>query len=200
LGKPPCRRLGGAIVAVAFPEVGIGVFIACIHEMTALKLRCQCGSVQGSVDFSRPSRVHVICHCDDCGAYARHIGNAGATEIVQATPDQVMILAGKEHLRCLRLTESGLTRWFTGCCMTPVANTSRRAWMPFVGLMIGVLDTRHDVLLGPATHANGTYPTPWATVLRSIWAVVLGVLHRRHRPNAFFNESGRPVAEPEVLS
>ena len=152
------------------------------------------------MDFSRPSRVHVICHCDDCGAYARHIGNAGATEIVQATPDQVMILAGKEHLRCLRLTESGLTRWFTGCCMTPVANTSRRAWMPFVGLMIGVLDTRHDVLLGPATHANGTYPTPWATVLRSIWAVVLGVLHRRHRPNAFFNESGRPVAEPEVLS
>jgi hypothetical protein len=176
-----------------------GTFIANIREMTSVKLRCRCGAVQGSVDFSRPSRVRVICHCGDCGAYARHIGNAGATQIVQATPDQVRILTGNEHLRCLRLTESGLTRWFTGCCMTPLANTSRRAWMPFVGLMIGVLDTEDDALLGPATRANGTYPTPWATVLRSVWVLVAGVLYRRHRPNAFFDENGRPKAQPEVI-
>jgi hypothetical protein len=167
--------------------------------MSAIKLRCHCGSVQGSEDFSRSSRVRVICHCGDCGAYARHIGNAGATQVVQVTPDQVTILDGKEHLRCLRLTESGLTRWFAGCCMTPLANTSRRAWMPFVGLMTGVLDTQDDALLGPPTHANGTYPTPWATVLRSICAVVLGLLRRRHRPNPFFDERGKLLAQPEIV-
>jgi hypothetical protein len=84
--------------------------------------------------------------------------------------------------------------------MTPVANTPRRAWVPFVGLMIEVLDTDDETLLGPATHANGTYPTPWATVLRSVWAVLLGVLHRRHRPHAFFDEGGRPLAQPEIIS
>ena len=168
--------------------------------MTAVKLRCRCGSVQGSVDFSRSSRARVICHCGDCGAYARHIGNAGATQIVLATPDQVRILSGNEYLRCLRLTERGLTRWFTGCCRTPLANTSRHAWLPFVGLMIEVLDTKDDVLLGVATHANGTYPTPWTTVLRSVWAILVGVLHRRHRPHAFFDESGKPLAEPQIIS
>lgn len=168
--------------------------------MTAVKLRCRCGSVQGSVDFSRASRVRVICHCGDCAVYARHIGNPAATQIVQATPDQVTFLVGKERLRCLRLTENGLIRWFTGCCKTPVANTSRHAWLPFVGLMAIVLDTEDEALLGPASHANGTYPAPWTTVLRSVWALLLGLLLRRHQPNAFFDESGKPVAVPEVLS
>jgi hypothetical protein len=186
--------------AVPAGKRGRGTFIAGAGEMTAVKLRCRCGSVYGSVDFSRPSRVHVICHCGDCGAYARHIGDDRATQIVQVTPDQLRILVGTEYLRCLRLTEGGLTRWFTGCCMTPLANTSRRAWMPFIGLMTGVLDTEDDTLLGPAAHANGTYPTPWKTVLRSVWALLLGVLLRRHRPNAFFDESGKPVAAPEVIS
>jgi hypothetical protein len=152
------------------------------------------------VDFSRPSRVRVVCHCGDCGAYARHIGNAEATQIVQATPDQLRILAGSEHLRCLRLTENGLIRWFASCCMTPLANTSSRAWIPFVGLMTSVLDTEEEALLGPVTHANGTHPTPWKTVLRSVWVLLSGVLLRRHRPNAFFDEGGKTLAPPEILS
>jgi hypothetical protein len=168
--------------------------------VTTVKLRCRCGSVQGSVDFSRPSRVRVVCHCGDCAAYARHIGDAQATHIVQATPDQVQIMAGNEHVRCLRLTERGLTRWFTGCCMTPLANTSRHAWMPFVGLMIAVIESQDETLLGPAAHANGNHPVPWSTVLRSVWTVLGGLLRRRYRPNAFFDEQGQPIAQPEVIA
>ena len=163
-------------------------------------LRCHCGSVLGSVDFSRPSLVHVVCHCDDCSAYARHIGSDQATEIVQATPAQVKIVAGTEHLRCLRLTEGGLTRWFAGCCMTPLANTSRYAWMPFVGVMSCVLASEDEALLGPARHANGSHPTPWGTMLRSAWSLLLGLVLRRHRPNAFFAENGEFLARPERLS
>jgi hypothetical protein len=72
--------------------------------------------------------------------------------------------------------------------------------MPFVGLMTGVLDTEDDALLGAATPANGTYPAPWATILRSVWVLVVGVLYRRHRPNAFFDENGKPLAMPEIIS
>jgi hypothetical protein len=142
----------------------------------------------------------VVCHCGDCSAYARHIGNARATEIVQATPDQVRIFAGGEHLRCLRLEENGLTRWFTGCCRTPLANTSRYAWVPFVGLMVVVLETENDGLLGPATHANGTHPTPWKLVFRSVWTLFWGFVFRRHRPSTFFDARGKPLAEPELVS
>lgn len=167
--------------------------------MTAVKLHCLCGSVVGRVDLSRPSRVRVVCHCGDCEAYARHIGNARANQVVQATPAQVKILAGKEHLRCLRLTERGLTRWFAGCCMTPLANTSRHAWMPFVGVMRCVLDSDDEELLGPATHVNGEHPISWSTILHSTLALLLGLLFRSHRPNAFFNDKGEPVVRPEVL-
>lgn len=119
---------------------------------------------------------------------------------MQATPAQVQILVGTEHLRCLRLTKSGLTRWFTDCCRTPLANTSRHTWMPFVGLMVAALDTEDETLLGPSVHANGTSPTPWKSVLRSCWALLVAFLLRRHRPNAFFDERGEPVAQPKVVS
>jgi len=168
--------------------------------MTLVELSCRCGSVTGHVDFSRPSLVRVACHCDDCGAYARHIGNPRATQIVLATPRQVKFERGIEHLRCLRLTEQGLTRWFAGCCRTPVANTSRYAWMPFVGVMRCVLATEDEALLGKEVHANGAHPTPWRTVLRSVRSLLLGFLFRRHRPNAFFDEKGQPRARPEPVA
>jgi hypothetical protein len=118
---------------------------------------------------------------------------------VQATPDQVKILAGQEYLRCLRLTERGLTRWFTACCMTPLANTPRHAWMPFVGVMNCVLDTEEQALLGPTTHLNGPHTISWTIILRSAWVLLQGMLLRRHHPNAFFNDRGKPIAQPEVI-
>jgi hypothetical protein len=168
--------------------------------MTSVKLRCRCGSLAGSFDLARPSRVHVVCHCGDCEAYARQIGNVRANQIVQATPAQVKLLIGKENLRCLRLTQGGLTRWFAACCMTPLANTTRHAWMPFVGVMKCVLDTNDEALLGPPTPVNGGHPTPWSTILRSLQALFLGLVFRSHRPNAFFDDKGHPVVRPEIVA
>jgi hypothetical protein len=167
--------------------------------MTLVRLRCRCGSVWGNVDFSKPSRVHVVCHCGDCQAYARQIGNPEATQIVQTTPAEVQFLAGTEHVRCLRLTRGGLTRWFTACCSTPLANTSRHSWMPFVGVMRCVLDVEDGALLGPVVHVNGPHRISWVTILRSLRALLFGVLRARHRPNAFFTNDGRLLARPEVL-
>jgi hypothetical protein len=168
--------------------------------MTLVKLRCRCGCVRGSVDFCKPSRVHVVCHCDDCQAYARQIGSPDATGIVQTTPAEVKFLAGTEHVRCLRLTRRGLTRWFTACCRTPLANTSRHAWMPFVGVMRCVLDIEDDdALLGPVTPVNGPHPVSWVTIVRGLRSLLFGVLLARHRPNPFFTNDGRLIARPEVL-
>jgi len=168
--------------------------------MISVKLRCRCGSIQGSVDFSRRSRVRVVCHCGDCQTYARHLGNPLAIQIVQATPDQVRFHLGKEHLRCLRLTEGGLTRWYAACCRTPLANTSRHAWVPFVGVMNCSIDAEDESLLGPAVLVNGPHPVPWRTVLRFLRVLLLGVLLRRHRPSPFFDERGKPVAQPDVIA
>lgn len=168
--------------------------------MTSIELRCRCGSIVGSADFSRPGLARVVCHCDDCAAYARHIGSEQATCIIQMTPAQVKILSGANRLRCLRLSERGLTRWFASCCMTPVANTSRHARMPFVGLMAGVLSCEDERLLGPIVHVNGRHPTPWGLVLRSAWSLLRAWLLGRHRPNAFFDENGDPVSRAETIA
>ena len=71
--------------------------------------------------------------------------------------------------------------------------------MPFVGVMTCVLHVEDDALLGPAAHANGPHPTPWRTVLRSLWMLLSGFLLRRHRPNPFFDECDKPLARPEII-
>jgi hypothetical protein len=169
------------------------------NDMTLVALRCKCGSISGNLDLSRPSRVRVTCHCDDCAAYGRHLGSEHATRIVLAAPDQVELLTGIEHLCCLRLTERGLTRWFAGCCMTPLANTSRYAWLPFVGVMSCTLATVDEARLGPEREVNGSQPTPWGLLFRSLSWLLRCLLLRRHRPNAFF-EQGELRARPRYIS
>ncbi|HEY1536383.1 MAG TPA: hypothetical protein VGF76_20325, partial [Polyangiaceae bacterium] len=84
-----------------------------------------------------------------------------------------------------------------GCCMTPLANTSRYAWMPFVGAMSCALDSEDEALLGPARHVNESHATPWGTMRRSAKSLLLGFLLRRSRPNPFFAENGKPLSRPE---
>jgi len=72
--------------------------------------------------------------------------------------------------------------------------------MPFIGVMRCTLNTEDEALLGPARPANGPHPTPWTMMFRSAWALLLGLLLRRHRPNVFFDEKGLPVAAPELVS
>ena len=71
--------------------------------------------------------------------------------------------------------------------------------MPFVGVMHCVLDTDDEGLLGTPIHVNGRHATAWSTILRSIQVLLLGLLFRRHRPNAFFNDEGEPVVRPQLV-
>jgi hypothetical protein len=189
-----------------------------------LSLGCRCGQISGVLtDVSAASGNHVICYCDDCQAFARFLGGddildaRGGTEIYQTTPSRMHIRSGASNFRCMRLTEKGMLRWYAGCCRTPIANTLARARMPFAGLVRPFFGDapdgrpRDDVIGEITLAAFGRYakggPPPGATdhpplgfFLRIGRQILGGLLAGAHRPSPFFDQSGNPVAVPEVLS
>ena len=106
----------------------------------AIELRCRCGEVHGVVsDVGSTTVSHGICYCADCRAFAYFLERAdildskGGTPIVQTAPARVRFIQGAHHLRCMRLSEKGLLRWYAGCCNTPMGNMISMR-IPFVGL------------------------------------------------------------------
>jgi hypothetical protein len=172
---------------------------------------------------SRERGNRLVCYCDDCQAYARHLGGdgivdaQGGTDIFQLTPAQIRLAADREPLRCLRLTEKGLLRWYAGCCRTPVANTLASPRVPFAGLVHTFMDfasgTSRDEVLGPPLArihgrfvASGVPPGAHATappwlVLRSARLLLGAWIRGKSRPHPFFDATtGAPVVAPQVLT
>ena len=165
-----------------------------------------------------------MCYCDDCEAYARYLGREdivdryGGTDVYQTTPSHLEINDRAEHIRCVRLSENGLMRWYAGCCRTPIGNTLASPRMPFVGVVHCFMDhasdgrARDHVLGLPRARIQGRYAiggvppgahriAPLGVVLRSLRLVVAGWLKGKHRPSAFFDPAtGLPVATPDILS
>ena len=95
-----------------------------------VQVRCRCGEVVGVVTNASPQKVNrVICYCDDCQAFAHHLGRAdllnaqGGSDIVQVAPASLTFVKGQNRIAGVRLTPKGLFRWHTTCCNTPVGNT-----------------------------------------------------------------------------
>lgn len=86
-----------------------------------LPLRCRCGRVRGvATNISSSGGLRFICYCGDCQAFARFLDRpdvldrAGGTDIFHMPPARVKLTAGKDALRCLRLSDKVL-RWYTAC-------------------------------------------------------------------------------------
>ncbi len=186
-----------------------------------IKLRCKCGAVTGVATNITPNNGNrIVCSCNDCQAFAQHLEREsdtldefGGTEIFQTSQSQVQIKKGAEHLRAVRLTSKGLTRWYTDCCNTPVANTIN-AKFPFAGLIHTFINIKGDntQALGPVLayvqtqHALGTptYPHsakkfPLGITLRMLRKIVGWKAKGMHSPSVFFNDEGQPVSKPRVL-
>ncbi len=194
-----------------------------------VKLKCKCGAVEGvATGATAQSGNRVVCCCDDCQRFAAHLNGEseildefGGTDIYQTSQSQVTMSAGAEHLRCIRLSEKGLTRWYTDCCNTPVGNTVS-ARIPFVGLIHSFMDTEHrtehgtkhgrDETLGPVRayvqvqHAIGEpdYPHsaqkfPLGITLRIIRKMLMWKLTGMSKPSAFYDESGQARSKPTVI-
>ncbi len=169
-----------------------------------IAMKCKCGSLRGVVHDISSRRGHrTVCMCDDCQAYAHYVGQAetvldanGGTDVVPVAPANVEITHGIENLKCLRLTEKGMLRWYAGCCGTPIANTAPISKIPFAGLIHSIMDfgdggESRDGILGPigmyvqgksgiGTLPQGTYQKfPLRLILHSMVFLFVGLLKRQ---------------------
>jgi hypothetical protein len=190
-----------------------------------ISLGCECGKVTGVAKNATPSSgTRLNCYCNDCQAFLRHLGKAetvldpwGGTDIFQMAQAHVKIYTGADQVRCLRLTDKGLHRWYTACCNTPIGNTLGSG-MPFIGIIHAFISQpgERDVLLGPSRgnvwikdasiDALGDAPeslrkggNPYLLLLRSIRKLIVWKLKGLDQPSPFFDNSGKPVSEPEIL-
>lgn len=191
----------------------------------SLLIRCQCGRFAGTAgNLSPETGLHMICYCDDCQAFAKHLGRGdildshGGTAIFQTSPANLSIEQGLDRLGCLRLTPKGPLRWYTTCCHSPIGNTTPIYQMPFVGLIRSSLDAGDrslDEQLGPVRfrsmtryakgdvgHLGGTtegFSTRHVATI--LWRILRSRLRGDHRRSPFFDpDSGRPITEPKAVS
>ena len=183
-----------------------------------MQLRCQCGQVRGELETSR-IYARATCYCKDCRAFANFLAvpgvldEAGGTDVTPMAPSAVRFTAGTEHIACMSLSPKGLLRWYAACCRTPLGNTPRDANAPYAGLVTTCFDATPqavDAVLGPrnrivlqtqsATAPVKSTPVAFAIGGLHILAGVVGAKLRRERTSPFFDASGNPLREPEVVS
>lgn len=191
-----------------------------------LEISCTCGGLTGSLNGIEPSvGNHCVCYCDDCQLFPHHLGRAdeildenGGTGIFQTSAARLEFTDGAD-LRCLRLTEKGLLRWYAGCCNTPIANTLGRWDVPFAGVLTSCLGGEQstalvDEALGPvrgrvfAGMAKGTPPAGAAsggfepkTITRFLRVVLAARFRGDQRRSPFFDpDTHEPRATPHVLT
>lgn len=182
--------------------------------------RCRCGAVSGVVEH--PGRAtHSRCYCEDCQAYARFLGReadmvdeSGGLEAVQTLPKDVLFAEGREQLACVRLSKSGLLRWYAQCCNTPIGNTPATSKLPFVGLSRTCLEVEGRSVrqsFGPVRFSLYTggargpvKPKPFGRAGFVLWLIGNRLRARvagGFAQNPFFDTSAdRPIVEPRVLT
>ncbi len=188
--------------------------------MTEIPLKCDCGKVLGVASHvTARSGTRVVCHCDDCQAFARYLDQEdqvldqyGGTDIFQMPMAHVKIAEGFEQISCLRLSPKGLFRWYTDCCKTPIGNTLA-AGMPFVGVIHNFMDDAgcRDENLGPVnsylhTKCAKTLPAdpnhaavPVRVLIRIFSKLMIWKLKGLNKPSSFFDSNDQPVAEPFIV-
>ena len=191
------------------------------HDLT---LKCKCSKVRGHLKKISPSHGnHIKCMCIDCQTFAHYLGandrvldKNGGTEIFQTSPSNIEFLEGREHVKCLRLSPKGTTRWFASCCNTPIANTISLK-KDFAGVILDCVDFEEskitkDQAMGPikyhlmAKYCLGEPPKdsyqefPKHLVFKMMFKILYGSLTKAYLPNPFFNEQdGSPIPSPLIV-
>lgn len=187
-----------------------------------MEIQCDCGQFRAQVkNFPKQTPGRLGCYCDDCQSYMIYLDRtdfldpSGLTEIVPVYPDNFEIISGASNLKCTRLAQHGLYRWWAGCCRTPLANANPR--FPWVGVMTKLFNRKDayemQKIFGPVKncimgqYAKGaTLPVTakrfnYKSFLTVFPFILRGKLFKRYKTNAFFKEDGTvPIVVPEVLS
>ena len=184
------------------------------------KIQCSCGQFVGAL--KRSSHVNrCICYCKDCQAFAHFLDrakdildDAGGTDIIQTTPSNITLDKGVENLACVRLSASGLFRWYASCCNTPIGNTPANIKMSIIGLIHNCLKPvpcSFEEAFGPVRvyvhtrSAKGEVKPKQAGVASGIIRAVGMMLKARitgdYRNTPFFDAvTASPKATPTILS
>src|SRR5262245_2906508 len=186
---------------------------------TQADFRCHCGEVRGRLANASPRAVNrVICYCDDCQAFAHHLGRRdlldaqGGSDIVQVAPASLIFVQGQHRIAGLRLTPKGLFRWYASCCNTPVGNTVSPA-IPFVGIVAQAFDggaQGADAVFGKpigaifVKYSIGDPPTgskgiSLSLMARAIRMVLSWRLRGRTWPHPFFARETRAPIYPVTV-
>lgn len=182
---------------------------------------CRCGLVRGRISEPSLQKLdRVICYCDDCQAFAHHLGRAelldakGGSDIVPLAPASLEFLQGRERIAGVRLSKKGVYRWYATCCHTPLGNTVSPK-IPFIGVMTEAFATvgqSPDRLFGaPIGAILGQFaiggPPPRSKgirlpiLVRSIVRLIGWRVRGRGWPHPFFDRaSRRPVYPVTILS
>lgn len=140
-------------------------------------------------------------------------GNGG-TDVLPMAPSGIAITSGHDRLACMSLGPNGLLRWYSACCRTPLANTSRNARTPYVGLCTACLagdeaslsqrfGPRDRVMLNVKS-ATGDVPPTRLALLKGGLAILAGMLRERlagraRPPSVFFDAQGQSAAPVDVI-
>jgi hypothetical protein len=179
--------------------------------------QCHCGVVRGEVDC-RGTHNRIICYCTDCQAFGRFFGPSaavldgqGGTEIVQVAQSKLHFTQGEDQLLALRLSETGMIRWYAGCCKTAIGNTMPSPGGAFIGLIHCCLDRSQvtadfgsKIALLETETARGS-PKPVAhglfgVISRFFWLMLTERVSGRYRQSPFFEPTGLPIIQPRVLT
>jgi hypothetical protein len=192
----------------------------------SVPLKCTCGVLRGVANgISKSGGNRIVCMCDDCQAYAHFLGRArevlddnGGTDVFPVTPSNLKITHGIENLKCLRLTDKGMIRWYSGCCNTPIANSMPSFKVPFAGVIHTIMDhagdtKTRDEALGPirariwGKYGIGKLPqdayrtASLGIIFRTLRFLSFAWLKRQHTPSPFFDsDTGKPKVEPYILT
>lgn len=189
--------------------------------MSHVDFKCNCAKVKGTIDnIDTKVQQRMVCMCNDCQAWAHYLGRGdvldanGGTDILPVMPGNFKITQGFENMKCARLTDKGMYRWFADCCKTPIANAMSATWMPFHGVSVKAMELKGrnpDDVIGPVRGRmmgkHGKPPLPADTHKTASLGFIAGVLKfiavaiatGKGKPSPFFRE-GEPIKTPHVLT
>ena len=184
--------------------------------MKDIKLSCSCWKIEGIAHSISPNNGNrIVCHCTDCQNFAKFLGNKesilddyNGTDIFQMPLSKIEITQGKEYVKCMRITEKWLYRWYSSCCKTPIGNTMS-AKMNFMWVIHNFMNIKNrDEILGWINaysflkeEFNDRKPTPVFKILpRMFYEIICWRFQKKDKISDFFNEKGEPISKPEVLN
>ncbi len=185
-----------------------------------LEFQCECGAIQGVVrESSPPNGRRLVCHCNDCQAFAHYLGREkqilddhAGTHVYQMDSSKFTISKGQDKLACVTVTGGPLLRWYCASCKTPIANTLSSTRFPFLSLILSAFDQgKTDAVLGSAVEhvsipsgAGDPGKVKTASMPSMLWQLLVRVLKARFNSELkksplFDDATGKPLAEPIKL-